>query len=236
MNKRKIKAKPPSIYIQEFLDENDNLPISLRSHLIYDLNESGIMSDDYIVFLEKRANSIFKELKNRIELKHKEVKKEDKIKELILKGENETLELKSTLRYDLKEGVVNKKLEFVIAKTISAFLNTEGGTLIIGADDDGNILGLDKDFQTLGKQNSDGFELHLRQIIKKYLNDNFEKYLKIAFPKVEEKEICVIKILKCGKPVFVSFEGNENFFVRNGNSSIPKNRKEQSEYEKLHWQ
>jgi len=38
-----------------------------------------------------------------------------------------------------------------------------------------------------------------------------------------------------GKPVFVSFEGDESFFVRNGNVSIPKNRQEQSEYEKLHW-
>jgi len=235
LNKRKIKAKAPSIYIKEFLDENDDLPTSLKSHLINDLDDFGIMSDDYLVFLEKRANAIFNELKSRIELKHKEDKKQDEIKELILTGENDKLEIKSTLRFDLRENNVNKKLEYVIAKTISAFLNTEGGTLIIGVDDDGNILGLEKDFKTLSKQDKDGFELHLRQIIKKYLGENFEKYIKITFPKVDEKEICVIKILKSGKPVFVQYEGNEQFFVRNGNSSVPKTRQEQSEYEKLHW-
>lgn len=235
LNKRKIKAKAPSIYIQDFLDENEELPISIKSHLIDDLNNFGVMSDDYLVFLEKRANAIFNELKKRIELKHKEDKREDKVKELILNGENESLEIKSTLRFDLKEGIVNKKLEYVVAKTISAFLNTEGGTLIIGVDDDDNILGLEKDTQTLNKQNVDGFELHLRQVIKKYLGDYFEKYIKVTFPKVDDKEICQIQISKSGKPVFVTFEGRESFFVRNGNTSIPKNRQEQSEYEKLHW-
>jgi hypothetical protein len=235
LNKRKIKAKAPSIYIQDFLDENEELPTSIKSHLIDNLDNFGVMSDDYLVFLEKRANSIFNELKKRIELKHREDKQEDKVKELIISGENETLEIKSTLRFDLKENIVNKKLEYVIAKTISAFLNTEGGTLIIGVDDDGNTLGIEKDLQTLSKQNIDGFELHLRQIIKKYLGDYFEKYIKVTFPKVDDKEICMIQISKSGKPVFVTFEGNESFFVRNGNSSIPKNRQEQSEYEKIHW-
>lgn len=235
LNKKKIKAKAPSIYIQDFLDENDELPISIKSHLIDDLNNFGVISDDYLVFLEKRWNVMFNELKKRIEWKHKEEKSEEKVKELILAWENEVLEMKSTLRFDIKEWIVNKKLEYVIAKTISAFLNTDGGTLIIGVDDDGNILWLEKDFQTLSKQDIDWFELHLRQVIKKYLGEYFEKYIKVSFPKVDEKEICLIQISKSGKPVFITSEGVEWFFVRNGNSSIPKNRQEQSEYEKIHW-
>ena len=235
LNKRKIKARAPSDYMQEFLDENEDLSTTLKSHLIGSLDESGITSDDYTVFLEKRAKMIFNELKSRIELTHKEGKKEEKIRELILKGENEKLEIKSTLRFDLREGKLNKKLEYVIAKTVSSFLNADGGILLMGVDDEGNILGLEKDLQTLTKNNLDGFELHLRQVIKKYLGDNFEKYLNISFEKLDDKEICVVKISKSGKPVFITHEGEEKFFVRNGNSSIPKNRKEQSEYEKLHW-
>lgn len=235
LNKKKIKAKAPSIYIQDFLDENEELPISIKSHLINDLDNFGVISDDYLVFLEKRWTAMFNELQKRIEWKHKEGKAEEKIKELIIAWENEILEMKSTLRFDIKEWIVNKKLEYVIAKTISAFLNTDGGTLIIGVDDDGNTLWLEKDFQTLSKQDTDWFELHLRQVIKKYLGDYFEKYIKVSFPKVDEKEICLIQISKSGKPVFITSEGIEWFFVRNGNSSIPKNRQEQSEYEKIHW-
>ncbi len=235
LNKQKIRAKAPSIYIQEFLDENDELPVTLKSHLINDLDDFGIRSDDYVVFLEKRANVMFKELKDRIDLRHKDDNKEDEVREMILGGESEELEIKATLRFDLREENVNKKLEYVVAKNISAFLNSEGGTLIIGVDDNGNILGLKNDLETLPKKSIDGFQLHLRQVIEKYLGPNFEKYLEISFPKIDDKEICVVKISKSGKPVFVTFEDNQGFFVRSGNASIPKNRKEQSEYEKLHW-
>jgi hypothetical protein len=235
LNKRKIKAKAPSTYIQDFLDENDQLPTTLRSHLINDINEFGLKSDDYVVFLEKRADIMFQELKNRIDLKHKENKKEDEIREIISNVENEKLEMKSTLRFDIREGNVNKKLEYVALKTVAAFMNTEGGLLIIGVDDDKNVIGLEKDLQTLSKKNIDGFELHFRQLIKKYLGDYLERYIKIKFPKVDDKILCVVTVLKSGKPVFLNFEGNQSFFVRNGNASIPKNRQEQSEYEKIHW-
>jgi len=235
LNKRKIRAKAPSIYIQDFMDENDGLPKSIKSHLIENIDDFGIHSDDYSVFLEKRSTAIYKALKNRIDLKHNEKIEDVELKKLILIGENEKLEMKSSLRFDLRQNIVNKNLEFVIAKTISAFLNSDGGTLIIGVDDDGNTLGLDKDIETLSKKDIDGFELHLRNIIKKYLGSNFEKYLKVTFPTIDEKTICKVKILKSGKPVFAAFEGKDGFYVRNGNSSIPKNREEQSEYEKLHW-
>ena len=91
--------------------------------------------------------------------------------------------MKSTLRFDIREGVVNKKLEYASVKAVSSFLNTEGGILIIGVDDNKNIIGIEKDLQMLPKQNTDGFELHFRQLIKKYLGDYLEKYIKIKFPK-----------------------------------------------------
>lgn len=235
LNKRKIRAKAPSIYIQDFLDENTELHKSIKSHLIDNIDDFGIHSDDYAVFLEKRATSIYKALKNRIEFTNTEKIEDTELKELILIGENEKLEMKSTLRYDLRQNIVNKNLEYVIAKTVSAFLNSEGGILIIGVDDNGNALGLEKDIETFSKKDVDGFELHLRNIIKKHLGSNFEKHLKITFPIIDETTICKVKILKSGKPVFANFEGKDSFYVRNGNSSIPKNREEQSEYEKLHW-
>ena len=235
LNKRRIKAKAPSIYMQDFVDENDDLANSLKTHLIEDMDGFGIGSDDYLVFLEKRAGVMFRELKDRIDLSHKENEKELEVREIISGGENEKTEFKSTLRYDLREEKINKKLEYVVAKTISAFLNSDGGVLVIGVDDEGNTLGLKKDLDSLSKQNVDRFELHLRQVVKKYLGEDFEKYVKVSFPKIDDKEICIIKVLKSGKPVFVTTEGEESFFVRNGNASIPKARKEQSEYEKLHW-
>lgn len=233
LNKRKIGAKPPSQYIADFQDENSQINKALQTHLI-DLEGFGIESNDYETFLQARAKLIFSELKSRIDLSHKEPANEE-MQELILSGESDTVEFKSTLRYDLRTKGVNKKLEYVIAKTIAAFMNSDGGNLFIGVDDNQNILGLVDDMSTLSKSNIDGFELHLIEVIKKYIGAGLVSHIKISFPAVEDTQICRIKVSKSGKPVFTKNEGREDFFVRSGCSSQPLGREEQSAYEKSHW-
>ena len=51
---------------------------------------------------------------------------------MINQGETHHVEFKTTLRYDIHEQKVNKKLEEVILKTIAAFSNGRGGSLIMG--------------------------------------------------------------------------------------------------------
>ena len=233
LNKRKIGAKAPSNYIGDFKEENSQINKSLNSHLI-DLNGFGIESDDYKNFLQARAERIYSELKSRVELSHKEPANEE-IQELIIAGESDAVEFKSSLRYDMKEKVVNKKLEYVIAKTLAAFLNSEGGNLFIGVDDNQNALGLINDIETLSNKSIDGFELQLIEVIKKYIGSEFSSHIKISFPTYNEQKICHIRISKSSKPVFTKNEGSEDFFVRTGCSSQPLGREEQSAYEKTHW-
>ena len=67
LNKRKIKAKSPSIYMKEFDEQNsDNLTETMKTHLIMDLNRFGIWTDDYEVFLNERAKTVSEELQKRI--------------------------------------------------------------------------------------------------------------------------------------------------------------------------
>ncbi len=126
-------------------------------------------------------------------------------------------------------------MEYVIAKTLSAFLNSNGGNLLVGIDDDQNILGLEEDISTLKKQDIDGFELQLIEVIKKYIGKELSTHIKIRFPEVDNKKICQVTVSKSSKPVFISFEGKEDFFIRSGCSSQPLSREEQSAYEKEHW-
>jgi predicted HTH transcriptional regulator len=44
---------------------------------------------------------------------------------------------------------IQKALRKSITKTIAAFLNTLGGTLLIGVSDSGNVLGIEPDFAYL---------------------------------------------------------------------------------------
>ncbi|MBD3611367.1 MAG: putative DNA binding domain-containing protein, partial [Hydrogenovibrio crunogenus] len=233
LNKRKIGAKAPSQYMADFQDENSQVNKALQSHLI-DLDGFGIESNDYDTFLQARAKLIYEELRSRIDLSHKEPVNEE-VQELILAGESDTVEFKSTLRYDLRTKEVNKKLEYVIGKTIAAFMNSDGGNLFIGVDDNQNMLGLIDDISTLSKPNIDGFELHLIEIIKKYIGAGLMAHIKISFPEVEGTQICRIKISKSSKPVFTQYEGREDFFIRSGCSSQPLSREDQSAYERSHW-
>ena len=66
LNKRKIRDRPPSKYMNEFININDKISESMKTHLIYDFDEFGIMSDDYHKFLNKRAGILSKEIKKRI--------------------------------------------------------------------------------------------------------------------------------------------------------------------------
>lgn len=235
LNQKKIRAKTPSIYINEFKDESGDTKINeaLNSHLI-SLDSFGIESDDYNIFLEARAKRIYDELNQRIELNHTEPAKEE-VKELVIQGESDTIEFKSTLRYDLRTKEVNKRLEHTVAKTIAAFLNSDGGNLLIGVDDAQNALGLTDDIKTLSKDNIDGFELHLIGIIEKYIGGEYSTHIKVTFPIYDNVQICRIRVSESSKPVFVEFEGKESFFVRSGCSSQPLSREKQSVYEKEHW-
>ena len=233
LNKRIIGARAPSSYIGNFKDENSNINKSLNSHFI-DLNGFGIESDDYGTFLKARAKLIFNQLKARIDLSREEPTNQE-VQELITAGESYIVEFKSTLRYDLRVKSVNKKLEYVVAKTIAAFLNSEGGNLFIGIDDNQNALGLSDDIETLSKKSIDGFGLQLIEVIKKYIGGSHSTHIKVTFPFYDDVQICRVRVAKSSKPVFTRFENKEDFFVRSGCSSQPLSREEQSKYEKEHW-
>lgn len=145
--------------------------------------------------------------------------------ELIKLGENNHLEFKSSFRFDLNEQKVNKDLEYVIAKSIAAFSNAKGGTLIIGVDDDANILGLENDINTLKRKNIDFFENFLRAFLNKVFSISFvTNNLQIKFPVVDHKVICRIDVISGKSPVFVEVVKNntksERFYVRSGNTSM----------------
>ncbi|GAA4816877.1 hypothetical protein GCM10011365_24340 [Marinicella pacifica] len=152
------------------------------------------------------------------------------IVQLIENGENEQIEFKSSIRYDYFRKTTNRELELVIAKTIVGFMNAKGGKLILGVDDDGNILGLEKDFKTLKHKNRDGYERDIFRIISAQLGHEacFSNY--ISFYVIGEKEVCVIDIEPSKEPVYVNDGTNTTFYVRTGNATYPLTVKETVNY------
>ena len=154
---------------------------------------------------------------------------------IISKGESNRIEFKSSLRWDLKEQKANKALEFVIVKTITAFLNTEGGILFIGVDDEGNILGLENDYEVLHKKNSDGFLLVLTNLINKHLGRNAHGLVHANIISIDGRDLCVLEIAKSNQPVFLKKGEKEEFFIRTSAASVPLSMREAAEYIRSHW-
>lgn len=148
------------------------------------------------------------------------------VEEILKKEENRYLEFKSSLRWDYRQQKVNPELEKVIMKTIAAFGNTDGGILLIGVDDDKNLLGLEKDFQSLKKSDADYYEVHLRNIMHKLMGVKYvSKYIRTEFESLQDdKVICKIKVISANEPLYLKYPNKnghleEKFYVRSGNSS-----------------
>ncbi len=156
--------------------------------------------------------------------------------EIIKKGESINLEFKETLRFDTRNKNVNKDLEKAVLKTIVGFLNSNGGSLIIGVDNLGNIKGLQDDYTYLPQKNKDGFENHLTSLIKTMIGIPFTKYINVNFEEIKGKEICIVNVKNSLKPAFLKNSDNkEEFFIRAGNSTQPLKMSEAQEYIENHF-
>jgi hypothetical protein len=143
----------------------------------------------------------------------------DDLRSLISEGEHESLEFKSSLRWDRKLGKVNKHLEAVIAKTLCGMMNHKGGMLLIGVDDDGQILGIEKDWEMLKHSNRDGFEQRIVALVTSYLGGQNTGAVRSEFHCVEEKTIAVVRIKPTHEPVFCKDGNLQRYYLRAGNTT-----------------
>ncbi|MFZ4522804.1 MAG: helix-turn-helix domain-containing protein [Bacteroidales bacterium] len=135
---------------------------------------------------------------------------------IIREGENDVIEFKSTLRWDIRAGKTNQAVERACLKTIAAFLNTNGGTLLIGIRDDGSVEGIESDKFV----NDDKFLLHLWTLIRTCLGREVSQYIRTTLEKAEEKTICLVQCRQSARPVFLRQPGfDEDFYIRVGPSS-----------------
>lgn len=142
--------------------------------------------------------------------------------ELIAAGENSSVEFKSTARWSPADAKIQDFVEFAIVRTTAGFMNTAGGTLIVGVDDDGNAIGLEHDYQTLRKKDRDGFELWLMDLLQVTLGKNALTCVSISFEEFAGKDVARVEIRRSRRIVFVNAPKAprvDDVYVRFGNST-----------------
>ena len=162
---------------------------------------------------------------------------------LLEEGEGLFVEFKETLRYDGRKGEISKDLERACMKAIVGFMNADGGTLVIGVNDGGKVVGLEHDYKLLPKKNRDSFENHLNMLVKTMIGLSFSKYIGVKFEKITgpdgvSHDICLVVVRESHKPAYlhgINGDKKEEFFVRVGNSTQPFSMSETEEYIKTHW-
>jgi len=157
---------------------------------------------------------------------------QNEILKLIKEGESRIVEFKSTLRWNLHSDSKDPAIEHASLRTICAFLNTEGGTLLIGVGDEGSIKGIAAD----QFQSRDKFNLHFTQIVKDRLGVNATEMLRTRFAQIDGKEVFIVDAPNAKQPVFMKGKNNEDeFFVRTGPQTVKLGVREALEYTHQHF-
>lgn len=155
---------------------------------------------------------------------------------IILRGEGPLLEFKSSFRWDLEQTRVNRQLEGVVLKSLAGFFNSnQGGTLLIGVADDGQIIGLENDYRTLKKPNQDGFEQTIMTAIAANLGADLCSHVSVLFHVMEDKDICRLIVSPAARPVFLNQGNNPKLYVRTGGATRDLNIQEALEFAPIRW-
>lgn len=144
--------------------------------------------------------------------------------EAMVRGpETDHVEFKETLRID-REGAVNREVEHASVKTIAAFANSAGGTLVIGRTDQGAMTGLGPDLASLKEPTHDKFELYLRELITRTAGAAVNQGFQVRFSELDGLAVALVAVSPVIEPVFVRSKDRHGrdhtaFYIRAGNGT-----------------
>ncbi|WP_324757012.1 GmrSD restriction endonuclease domain-containing protein [Haloarcula sp. GH36] len=235
-----ISDRNPIEYLRDY--DGDGFDAVLASHLIPQALLEWSRDDDVGYktldeFINRRVEFFISEIDDHLEEiplnVHDSAAQDTDVRVLIEDGESQTTEFKSTFRTDVEgRGMPTDRVEYQCLKTINGFLNSaDGGTLLIGVEDDGNIYGLEEDYETFREeQKREVFQRHLHDIIGSAMEPRFNDFIDVSFVTMENKDVCVVNVDHASRPAHLENQGDQEFYLRQGNRTIPLEPKQQMEY------
>jgi len=155
---------------------------------------------------------------------------------IIENDEDFAVEFKSTARWDMREGCRSKAIEDAVVKTVAGFLNTNGGTLLIGVGPDRQVVGLGLDYPHVKPPNADGFVNWLTTHLTNALGHAAVMRSRARVVNHGGHEVCRLDVGESSRPVWARTSKAERvFFVRMNNSSRALPDPEIDAYVADHW-
>lgn len=146
------------------------------SALLESLNRSILELEEQIALSPNTAHQVAEKVGSMLDLVGM-LSDSDKIMAMIRQGESGTVEFKQSFEHDIRQGTREKRIEDSSMKNIVAFLNTKGGSLIIGVDDDGIPRGLREEVQKFHKGKNDKFLLHFKNKVQNRIGEEYYPFI-----------------------------------------------------------
>jgi predicted HTH transcriptional regulator len=166
----------------------------------------------------------------------------DRARKKIKGGESSTVEFKQTFSLNLEDFRKNRnhilsseskeKPILAVLKTIAAFLNTQGGTLFIGVNDSGEVLGFSRELESMHRNNLDTFKKTFKDVFSKRVGAEHSKYYSLNPINFGDEVVIEIKCERSKTPCFVD---GEYFYIRTEASSEKLHGKKLLEYAFTHF-
>jgi len=230
-----ISNKAPAEYVPEYVEEFSGAEIAKMYH--WHALPDGWETMDYRDFLVARRELMAGIIREGYETLAADgedtgpaVEGAD-IEKLIGDGETVNVEFKATLRMNRHTGEKDPRMEQAALKTIAGFLNTKGGTLFIGVEDNGNAIGTSED----GFANEDKMHLHLVNLLKSRLDPTYMMYIHPRFEEYGDERVMVVECWPAKSPVFLKDGKEEKFFIRTGAATSELSPSQTTDYIKHHF-
>ena len=248
---RRIGGNAPSVYLSR-IESGDGIEPHvldgfLRSH---DIDPVALRRDDFPQFFNQRFESLLRHAEHAMgkpvnrrpdrdesPFAAQDVAIEPGVRSLIECGESAVVEFKSTARRNLHTETPDPAITWAVVKTLAAFMNTHGGTLLIGVDDHGHPVGVELDYPLVKGGDRDGWELWLTAVVKNALGPVAATDLSVRFCMIDGRTIARIDVRPGAEPVFATRKGDprEVFFARLNNSTEELSGPALLDYRQKHW-
>lgn len=209
----KISDDAPSNYYPTMIEQVENKADRIAMHHWHALPDNW-QNMPYTQFLEKRRQMMAQIVRAAYEKLGGNAADQSipmtAIDVVVQSGEGKTREFKSTLRMNMHTNQPDPRMELGCLKTIAAFLNTYGGTLVIGVADNGDPVGIEAD----GFSSEDKMQLHLSNLITTRIGSEYEMYIHPHFEDYRKRRVLVVECSPARSPVFVKDGNTERFYVR----------------------
>ncbi len=153
----------------------------------------------------------------------KKITIEDEILGVIRQGEGKTIEFKQTFSKNIRTNKRDKEIQKSTLKNIVGFLNADGGILLVGVSDNGEVTGVGDDYF----KSDDNYLLNFKNLLNSKIGAEFYPLIDFNLHNVLGKK--VLKII-CKASADPCFYEDKEFYVRTNPATDRLEGKKQMEY------